>query len=156
MLNSSVGQQAVCKKKTRRGTKSYKSGGVVVFDCLGISKGLQDGVSLQQLLLQLPLVDTRRTAKGNIKHFSICTPLNTTFGFVWIALLSCWVIHCGVLWELNTMIYSFARIVSHNKETISLVHVDMVVCDNLHMMYEHPRRRDNMKCTKHFSQMRKK
>lgn len=33
----------------------YKSGGVVVLDGLCVAEGLQDGVSLQQLLLQLAL-----------------------------------------------------------------------------------------------------
>jgi len=39
----------------RGSTESYKSGGVVVLDRLGVAKGLEDGVGLQQLLLQLPL-----------------------------------------------------------------------------------------------------
>lgn len=36
---------------------SYKSGGVVVLDRLGITEGLQDGIGLQQLFLQLPLLN---------------------------------------------------------------------------------------------------
>lgn len=49
--------------KTSGSIKSYESGGVVVFDGLGVSKSFQDGVGLQQLLLQLPLVDTKTEAK---------------------------------------------------------------------------------------------
>lgn len=45
---------------------SYESRRVVIFDCFGISKGFQDGVGLKQLLLQLPLVDTKR--KNNTKY----------------------------------------------------------------------------------------
>lgn len=39
---------------------SYESRRVVIFDRLGVPEGFQDGVGLKQLLLQLPLVDTRR------------------------------------------------------------------------------------------------
>lgn len=35
--------------------QTHKSGGIVIFDGLGIPKGLQDGVGLQELFLQLPL-----------------------------------------------------------------------------------------------------
>lgn len=34
---------------------TYKSGGVVILDGLGVAESLQDGVGLQQLVLQLPL-----------------------------------------------------------------------------------------------------
>ena len=34
---------------------TYESGGVVILDSLGVSEGLEDGVGLQQLLLQLTL-----------------------------------------------------------------------------------------------------
>lgn len=37
----------------------YKSGGVVVLDGLCVAEGLQDGVGLQQLLLQLTLGHTQ-------------------------------------------------------------------------------------------------
>ena len=36
--------------------QTHKSGGVVILDGLGISEGLHDGIGLQELLLQLPLV----------------------------------------------------------------------------------------------------
>lgn len=36
-------------------TSTYKTGGVVILHSLGISEGLQNGVSLEQLCLQLPL-----------------------------------------------------------------------------------------------------
>lgn len=39
----------------------YKSGGVVVLDGLCVAEGLQDGVGLQQLLLQLALGHTQRS-----------------------------------------------------------------------------------------------
>lgn len=38
--------------------QTHKSRGVIIFDGLGISEGLQDGIGLQELLLQLPLVAT--------------------------------------------------------------------------------------------------
>lgn len=41
--------------------ETYKAGRIVVFDSLGVTKRLQDGVGLQQLLLQLPLVDKQGT-----------------------------------------------------------------------------------------------
>lgn len=47
-------QQASLRDLKKR---SYKSWGVVVLHSLAVSKGLQDGVSLQQLLLQLTLED---------------------------------------------------------------------------------------------------
>lgn len=46
--------------------RSYESRGVVIFHCFGISKGFQDGVGLKKLLLQLPLVDTRRKKQHQI------------------------------------------------------------------------------------------
>lgn len=41
--------------------KTYKSGRVVIFHCLGISKGFEYGVSLEQLLLQLSLMKMKTT-----------------------------------------------------------------------------------------------
>lgn len=46
-------------------SRTHKSGGVVVLDGLGVTEGLQDGVSLQKLLLQLPL------QHGNTQKFLI-------------------------------------------------------------------------------------
>lgn len=45
---------------------SYESRRVVIFDRFGISEGFQDGVGLKQLLLQLPLVDTKRKKQHQI------------------------------------------------------------------------------------------
>ena len=38
--------------------KTHKAGGIIVFNGLGVSESLQDGVGLQELFLQLPLVET--------------------------------------------------------------------------------------------------
>lgn len=45
---------------------SYESRRVVILDCFGISKGFQDGIGLKQLLLQLPLMDTK--TQNNTKY----------------------------------------------------------------------------------------
>lgn len=55
----------------RCSAESYESGRVVIFDRLGISEGFEDGVSLQQLLFQLPLVEMKRTATHDIKYSPI-------------------------------------------------------------------------------------
>lgn len=95
--NSSVRKQAVDEKSESQDSKSYKSGRVVVFDCLGISKGFKDGVSLQQLLLQLPLVEMKRTEKQHIKY-TFHFPMNTAIKSGWFSamdsVLTKWVIHC--------------------------------------------------------------
>lgn len=66
--------------------KPYKSRGVVIFDSLGISKSLQDGVSLQQLLLQLSLIKIKNKNKINKKYiitvqhcFNIFPTLHLTY-----------------------------------------------------------------------------
>lgn len=48
---------------------AYKSGGVVVFYSLGISKCLQDRVCLQKLLLQLALVRNKRARTVDYNFF---------------------------------------------------------------------------------------
>lgn len=40
---------------------THKSGGIVIFDGLGISKCLKNGISLEQLVLKFTLQKTKHT-----------------------------------------------------------------------------------------------
>lgn len=52
----------------------YKSGGVVVLDGLCVAEGLQDGVGLQQLLLQLALGHTQERHNNPAQPARSVTP----------------------------------------------------------------------------------
>lgn len=58
-IKSVTGEKATSctAARTFKSILSYKSRGVVIFDSFCVAEGLQDGVRLKQLLLQLPLSD---------------------------------------------------------------------------------------------------